>query len=72
MLISNLLHRSSEVVYKYSFDQEVIFTLREWGKKLKQMYIVSLFLLNILPESFDTPYLCRRTTYRASTLPRSS
>ncbi|KAH9406222.1 Dedicator of cytokinesis protein 2, partial [Tyrophagus putrescentiae] len=31
--------RSSEVVYKYSFEQEVIFTLREWGKKLKRMYI---------------------------------
>lgn len=28
------------MVYKYSFEQEVIFTLREWGKKLKRMYIV--------------------------------
>lgn len=34
--------RSSEIICSYSFDQEVIFTLREWGKQMKAMYIVGL------------------------------
>ena len=31
-----------DVHYKYSFEQEVMFTLREWGTKLKLIYIVRI------------------------------
>ncbi|KAJ6223195.1 hypothetical protein RDWZM_001740 [Blomia tropicalis] len=34
-----LVNKYKDVYYKYSFEQEVIFTMREWGRMLKKIYM---------------------------------